>query len=129
MLKDTEELLEKHGYRIVYVPHDVIEDYNATYNVICEDQLITTGAAKALGIPMNEIWISKKWKPFAKYIIFHELREIYYRSKGVKRDEVHERTRNDESELWKNDPLWLKMNRDMKEMDEKTAEAKGYDKF
>jgi hypothetical protein len=45
---------------------------------------------------------------------------------GVKRDETHERTRNDEFELWKIDSLWLKMNRDMKEMDRKAAEAKGH---
>jgi len=38
-------------------------------------------AARALGIPINEIWVSKKWKPFAKYIIFHELREICHRSR------------------------------------------------
>lgn len=59
MFEETMELLTKYAYRICYVPHEVIEDYNATYNVICKNKHITTNAAKKLGIPLNEIWISK----------------------------------------------------------------------
>lgn len=64
-------LLVKHDYKIRYVPHEVIEDYNATYNVTLKDKHITTNAAKKLGIPLNEIWISELWKPYEKYILFH----------------------------------------------------------
>lgn len=129
MLEETEKMLSKYAYRVVYVPHEVIEDYNATYNVICEDQLITTNAAKKLGIPINEIWVSDKWKPYAKYIIFHELREIYYRAKGFERDKAHEKAIKDEYMLWKNDRLWLKGRREVEEMDKKTAEKKRNLKF
>jgi len=124
LLEETEKLLSDYAYRIVYVPHEVIEDYNATYNVMCEDELITTKAAKKLDIPLNEIWISEKWKPYAKYIIFHELREIYYRAKGFERDDAHEKAIEDQLILWKNDQLFLEMVRDMEEMDRKTAEKK-----
>jgi len=78
LLEETEKFLSDYDYKIVYVPHEIIEDYNATYSVMCEDKLITTNAARELNIPLNDMWISEKWKPYAKYIIFHELREIYY---------------------------------------------------
>jgi len=129
LLEETEKFLSNHAYRIVYVPHEVIEDYNATYNVICEGKPITTNAAKQLDIPLNEIWISEKWKPYAKYIIFHELREIYYRAKGFERDDAHEKAIEDQLALWRNDRLFLKMVRDMEEMDRKTAEKKRRLKF
>jgi len=124
LLEKTEKFLSDYAYKIVYVPHQVIEDYNATYNVMCEDMLITTNAAKELDIPLNEIWISEKWKPYAKYIIFHELREIYHRAKGFERDGAHEKAIEDQLTLWKDDHLFSKMVRDMKEMDRKTAEKK-----
>ncbi len=95
LLEETVKLLSNYAYKIVYVPHEVIEDYNAAYNVMCEDKLITTNAAKELDIPLNEIWISEKWKPYAKYIIFHELREIYYRATGIERDDAHEKAIED----------------------------------
>jgi len=124
LLEETEKFLSNCAYKIVYVPHEVIEDYNATYNVMCEDKLITTNAAKELDIPLNEIWISEKWKPYAKYIIFHELGEIHYRATGFERDNAHEKAIEDQLILWKNDQLFLEMVRDMKEMDRKTAEKK-----
>jgi len=124
LLEETEKLLSNYAYKIVYVPHEVIEDYNATYNVMCEDKLITTNAAKELDIPLNDIWISEKWKPYAKYIIFHELREIYYRAKGFERDNAHEKAIEDQLTLWKDEALFLKMVRDMEEMDRKTVEKK-----
>jgi competence protein ComEA len=122
LLEETEKLMAEYNFKVVYVPHEVIEDYNATYNVMCEDKLITTNAARKLGIPPNQIWISERWRPYAKYIIFHELREIYYRAKGLERNKAHEKARKDESTLWKNDSLWLRMNRDIEEMDRKTSE-------
>jgi len=124
LLEETEKFLSDCAYKIVCVPHEVIEDYNATYNVVCDDKLITTNAARELDIPLNEIWISEKWKPYAKYIIFHELREIYYRARGFERDDAHEKAIEDQLTIWKNDELFLKMVRDMREMDRKTAEKK-----
>ena len=124
LLEETEKILSNYAYKIVYVPHEIIEDYNATYNVMCEDRPITTNAAKELAVPLNEIWISEKWKPYAKYIVFHELREIYYRAKGFERDDAHEKAIEDQLILWRNDRLFLKMVRDMEETDRKTAEKK-----
>jgi hypothetical protein len=39
MFEETMELLARNGYRVVYVPHSVIEDYNATYNMMCEGKI------------------------------------------------------------------------------------------
>ena len=124
LLKETQKLLAKCSYKIVYVPHEAIEDYNATYNVSCENKLITTNAAKQLGIPLNEIWVSEVWKPYEKYILFHELREIYYRAQGLSRDEAHETAICDAHSLWENEPQFHKMIKNIKEMDLKTAQRK-----
>jgi len=124
LLEETMKLLNKYGYKIHYVPHEVIEDYNATYNVNFENKHVTTNASKKLGIPLNEIWISEMWKPYEKYIIFHELREIYYRAKGFSRDDAHEKAIQDGFSLWQNDRLFQKMIRDIEKMDRKTAEKK-----
>jgi hypothetical protein len=70
------KLFVEHAYKVRYVPHEVIEDYNATYNVIFENKHITTNAAKKLNIPLNEIWISEMWQHYETYIVFHELRDI-----------------------------------------------------
>lgn len=67
MFKETKDLLVRHGYRVCFVPHKTIEDYNATYNVVFDDRVITTGASEELGIPLNEIWVSELLKPYEKY--------------------------------------------------------------
>jgi len=64
------------------------------------------------------------WKPYEKFIVFHELREIYYRGRGFSRDETHEKAVQDGISLWDADPLWEKMLKDIEEMDRKTAEKK-----
>ncbi|MBO3753263.1 MAG: hypothetical protein FGF53_00040 [Candidatus Brockarchaeota archaeon] len=69
LFEDTLKMLVKHAYKVRYVPHEVIEDYNATYNVIFKDKHIVTNAARELKIPLNEIWISEMWKSYEKYII------------------------------------------------------------
>ena len=121
ILRQTMEMLVKNRYRVVYVLHEVIEDYNAAYNVVCEGKLISTGAAKELEIPLGEIWVSELWKPYESFIVFHELREIYYRAVGLERDEAHEKASQDGISLWKDDPLFQKMIKDIAEMDKKTA--------
>jgi competence protein ComEA len=124
LFTETMKLLTKHAYKISYVPHEIIEDYNATYNVVCENKHVTTKAAKELDIPLNEIWISEMWKPYEKYILFHELREIYCRAKGISRDEAHEKAIRDGSALWGNDPLLSKLIKGIEEMDRNTAKKK-----
>ncbi|MEM2202643.1 MAG: hypothetical protein QW595_03310 [Candidatus Bathyarchaeia archaeon] len=100
------------------------EDYNAAYNVSFRNKHVTTNAAKKLNIPLNEIWISEMWRPYEKYIVFHELREIYYRANGFSRDEAHEKAIQDSFSLWKKDTLFHKMIKEIEEMDQKTAEKK-----
>jgi competence protein ComEA len=124
IFKETMAMLTKDGYRVVYVPHKVIEDYNAAYNVVCQGKLITTGAAGELGILLGEIWVSELWKPYEKFIVFHELREIHYRSEGSGRDEVHEKASQDGILLWKDDSLFQKMLKDIVKMDKKTAQSR-----
>lgn len=64
------------------------------------------------------------WKPYEKYIFFHELREIYYRAKGISRNEAHEKAIQDGFVLWENDPLLWKLIREIEEMDRKTAKRR-----
>ncbi len=124
LYEETIRLFAEHVYKIRYVPHELLEDYNATYNVIFENKHVATNAAKELNIPLNEIWISEMWRPYEKYIVFHELREIYYRANGFSNDEAHKKALQDGFSLWSGDSLFHKMIKDMKEMDRKTAEKK-----
>jgi competence protein ComEA len=124
IFKETMNLLDKYAYKVRYVPHRTIEDYNATYNVTCKNKHITTNAAKKLGIPLNEIWISELWKPYEKYILFHELREIHHRARGISRNDAHEKALQDGFSLWKNDLLLSKFTKEVDEMDKKTGEKK-----
>ncbi len=94
------------GYRVRYVSHDVIKDYNACYNVIYDGKVVKPRAADVLGIPLNEIWISEKWRKYEKYILYHELAEIKYRAAGYGQDEAHILSELECISLWGNDPLW-----------------------
>ncbi len=79
----------KLGYKVEYVPHEVIKDYNACYNVIYKGKHIKPPTADKLGIPLNEIWISEKWKKYEKYILYCELAEIKFRAQGYNVEEAH----------------------------------------
>ena len=83
------EKAKEMGFRVVYKPHEVMKDYNATYNVIYDGKRITNPAGIKLGIPTGEIWISDKWKKYEDYILFHEIEEIIFRSKGYGIEEAH----------------------------------------
>ncbi|MBO3842255.1 MAG: hypothetical protein FGF48_07560 [Candidatus Brockarchaeota archaeon] len=124
LFEDTFKMLVKHAYKVRYVPHEVIEDYNATYNVIFKDKHIVTNAARELKIPLNEIWISEMWKSYEKYILFHELREIYHRANGMGAKEAHEKAVQESLSLCRHDSLFKKMIREIQNMDSKTAEKK-----
>jgi competence protein ComEA len=123
--EETMDMLAGEGYKIVYVPHSVIEDYNATYNVTCRGKHVTTNASKVLRVPFGEIWISELWRSYKKFILFHELRETSYRADGLGRDEAHEQAVRDGASLWQNDPQWNRMIKDIAKKDKETAERKG----
>jgi competence protein ComEA len=104
------------------LPHSVIEDYNATYNVTCRGKHMTNNAAEALKIPLGEIWISELWRPYEKFILFHELREISCRADGLGRDEAHEQAVKDGLPLWQDNSLWQRMVREIAKRDRETVE-------
>jgi competence protein ComEA len=97
------------GYRVRYLPHETISDYNACYNVIYGGKIVKPAAADKLGIPLNEIWISEKWRKYEKYILHHELTEIKYRALGYGMDEAHTLAEMDCIAIWNKDPLWREM--------------------
>lgn len=90
---------ERLGYKIVYVSHEVIKDYNACYRVIYDGKLIYPPAADKLGIPLNEIWISERFREYERYILFHELQEIKHRAEGLSVEEAHKKALKDEIKL------------------------------
>jgi competence protein ComEA len=101
---------KKLPYKIVYVPHKIVKDHIACYNVKFKGKIICPPVCKKMHIPMNEIWISRKFKRYEKFILFHELKEIRYRAKGYDRKTAHKMARRDEILLWKNNPKWKKLN-------------------
>lgn len=55
MATDLRRELERRGWRIRYVPHQVIEDYNDCYRAVYRGKVVYPPAADKLGIPLNEI--------------------------------------------------------------------------
>lgn len=107
----SEELRKKAadlGFHVIYVPHERIKNHNACYNVIVEGKNIFPPAAKVLEIPLNEIWISEKWKHYEKFILYHELREIEYRIQGASVENAHFLSQRDCILMWGDDPEWRK---------------------
>jgi len=94
------------GYRVRYVPHEIIKEHNACYNVIYNGKHIKPPAADKLGIPLNEIWISEKWRKYEKYILYHELAEIKFRAQGYNVEEAHILAEMSCIRLWRNNPHW-----------------------
>ncbi len=98
------------GYRVVYVRHRLLKDHNACYNVVCAGRHVRPSAARKLRIPLGEIWISERRRKYEGFVLFHELQEIKYRAIGLDGRTAHGRAERDELSLWKDDPLWLRMN-------------------
>jgi competence protein ComEA len=116
--------IHKMGWTVRYVPHEVIADYNATYNVESEGRRVVTDAAKRLGIPRDEIWISERWRPYEEFILFHEFQEIRYRAEGLSPEEAHDRATEDTSAKWGGDERYRRMVEEMAEADVETAVSK-----
>lgn len=108
-MDDLRDEVKRLGYQIKYVDHYLIKDYNACYNVIYEGRVIKPPAADKLGIPLNEIWISEKWRKYEKYILYHELLEIKYRALGYGVEEAHILAEYECIKKWSNDKLWRDM--------------------
>lgn len=111
--KSVREEIEKLGFRIIYVPHEVIEDYNACYRVEYKGKLIFPSAANKLGIRLDEIWISEKWREFENYILYHELREIKYRAEGYTVEQAHILASRDANEKFRGDQKHERLRREI----------------
>jgi hypothetical protein len=88
--------IKKLGYKIKIVPHEVIKDHIACYNIKYREKIIYPKVAKKLNIPLNEIWISERYKKGLDNILFHELREIKYRYMGYSEKEAHKKAGGNE---------------------------------
>lgn len=105
--------IRKSGYKIVYAPDEVIEDYNACYRVKYGGKVIFPPAADKLGIPLNEIWIARKWKEYEDYILYHELMEIKHRADGLSVKEAHELASKDMHKRFRGDPKHERLRREI----------------
>lgn|GEM_PF-862898 len=110
---NVKEEIAKLGYRVKYVPHELIKEYNACYRVVYQGKLIYPPAADKLGIPLNEIWISELLRSYERYVLFHELREIKHRAEGCSVEEAHKKALEDEKRAFAGDPLWERMNHEI----------------
>jgi len=77
---------------------------------VSDGEVVHAPTADDLGIPLNEVWVSERWRKYERFLIFHELREIKYRAAGHDVAEVHERAECDELSLWRANPRWRVMN-------------------
>ncbi len=91
--------LRRLGYKVVFVPHSLIGEHIACYNVVYKGRRYAPKAAAKLGIPLGQIWISDRWKRHAMKIAYHELQEIRYQNEGHSLKEAHERARKDEKKF------------------------------
>jgi len=107
MATDLRRELEKRGWRLRYVPHEVIAEHNACYRVVYRGKVIYPPAADSLGIPLNEVWLSERLRDYEEYVLFHELKEIEYRYRGYSVEEAHLRARIEEALRYCNDPKWI----------------------
>lgn len=96
------------GYKVVFVPHSVVTDHIAVYNVIYKgrrfrapnrDQQRRRG--ERLEVPLGQIWISKKYRKAADRILFHELNELKYQRKGYGIKKAHEMAKGDDKNFTK----------------------------
>ena len=94
-LADTRRKISSLGYRVRYVPDDVVGDHVACYHVVFEGRTVRAGP-ESLGIPPNEIWLSERCRDVEERVLYHELREIEYRASGWAPDRAHRQARLDE---------------------------------
>lgn len=97
--------IEELGYDVVYKPHSEMAKYNAFYRVEYDGEEIAPPAARRMGVPLNEVWLTEYLRPYEKYILYHELNEIKYRAAGYGVDEAHERA-VEADRVWEGDSKW-----------------------
>ncbi len=55
LITNVRREIEKLKWKVKYVPHEIIENYNACYRVVYKGEIIYPPAADKLKIPLNEI--------------------------------------------------------------------------
>lgn len=118
--KRCSEYNRKLGYNVRYVPDEIIEDYNAYYRVKYGEKTIFLPTADKLDIPLNEIWLSKKWREFEKYTLYHELMEIKHRVEGHSPKNAHMLTIRDAEERYSGDPKHERLKREINGVSKET---------
>jgi competence protein ComEA len=98
--------IKRLGYKLVYVPHKVVTDHVAVYNVIYKGKHFMAPNREQqkkrnekLEMPLNQIWISKKYRKYEGVILFHELQEIKYQRRGYSIRTAHKMARKDEKKF------------------------------
>ena len=92
---DVRRQIASLGYRIRYVPHDVVGAHVACYHVVYKGRTVRAGP-ESLSIPLNEIWLSEQCRDREERVLYHELREIEYRASGWTPDDAHRQALSDE---------------------------------
>ncbi len=104
--------LESLGYTIAYKPHHLVSKHMAFYRVEYKGKEIKCPIADDYGVPLNEIWLTEKFKPYEKYILYHELNEIKYRAEGLEPWEAHQKALKDDK-IWKDEEEWQHLQKEI----------------
>jgi competence protein ComEA len=75
-----------------------------------DDEVIFPPAADDLSIPLNDVWLSERWREYERYLLFHEFREIQYRAAGLGKTEAYARAEQDELDRFGGEAAWREMN-------------------
>ena len=92
--------IQRLGYRLRYVPHEIIGEHVACCYVSYKGRKVRPRAAIPMAVPLNEIWISELWERHEERILCHELWEMEYRSKGYAATKAHKLARGKEEALF-----------------------------
>jgi len=107
---NPEAFLAEHGIEVRLVPHELISDHLACYNIALWGLRIRPGAARRLGIPDGQVWMSEALRPWRHFVLFHEVAEVVFRARGFHGLAGHQLAEEEELLRWHSDPSWLEMN-------------------
>ena len=84
----------------------------AFYRVEYEGKEVKCPVADVYGVPLNQIWLTEKFKPFEKYVLHHEFNEIKYMAEGVELWVAHLKALEDDK-VWENEERWREFRREI----------------
>ncbi|RLI38231.1 hypothetical protein DRO60_03560 [Candidatus Bathyarchaeota archaeon] len=108
--EDPEVFLAQHGIETRLVPHEIVSDHLACYNIALWGLRIRPEAARRLGIPDGQVWMSEALRLWRHFVLFHEVAEMIFRARGFHGLAGHQLAEEEELLRWHSDPLWLNMN-------------------